>query len=189
MRWGGFLIKWNCSQLYLMKSYKITPIKSTNLLKVSTKLYGGYKYKTTCMKRRDGSEKKFLDQFRKDPVLVPVPFLEAGKSPNHPGLTCPCCCGKCHDKADPRCSRYVAWVAAHQWNCLAQEGMEAEKKLECTSSWVTDLFDQWADQMLPYGCDWGKTTVHPIGKQWRHMYKAKKFWNSGKTNKQISKYW
>ena len=36
--------------------------------------------------------------------------------------------------------------------------------------------------MFTYVSLWEKTTAHPIGKQWRYMYKIKT-WNSGKTNK------
>ena len=34
-----------------------------------------------------------------------------------------------------------------------------------------------------------KTTVHPIGKQWRYIYETKKLWNSGKPNKSVNIYW
>ena len=67
-----------------LKSYAITPIESANVLKVTMKFYGGYKYKSPSKRRRDMLRKKrFLAKFRKDPVLVPVPFLEPGQSP-HP---------------------------------------------------------------------------------------------------------
>ena len=67
-----------------LKSYAITPIESVNVLKVTMKFYGGYKYKSPSKRRRDMLRKKrFLAKFRKDPVLVPVPFLEPGQSP-HP---------------------------------------------------------------------------------------------------------
>ena len=70
----------NCT----LKSYAITPIESANVLKVTMKFDGGYKYKSPSKRRRDRVRKKrFLAKFRKDPVLVPVPFLEPGQSP-HP---------------------------------------------------------------------------------------------------------
>ena len=56
-------------------------IESANVLKVTMKFYGGYKYKSPSKRRRDRlRKKKFLAKFRKDPVLVPVPFLEPGQS-------------------------------------------------------------------------------------------------------------
>ena len=67
----------NCT----LKSYAITPTESANVLKVTMKFYGGYKYKSPRKRRRDRlRKKKFLAKFRKDPVLVPVPFLEPGQS-------------------------------------------------------------------------------------------------------------
>ena len=66
---------------HTLKSYVITPIESANVLKVTMKFYGGYKYKIPSRRRRDRLRKKrFLAKFRKDPVLVPVPFLEPGQS-------------------------------------------------------------------------------------------------------------
>ena len=48
------------------------------------KFYGGYKDKIPSERRRDSLRKKrFLAQFRKDPLLVPVPFPEPHQSP-HP---------------------------------------------------------------------------------------------------------
>ena len=67
-----------------LKSYTITPIESANVLKVTMRFYGGYKYKNPSKRRRDRVWRKmFLAKFRRDPVLVPVPFLEPGQSP-HP---------------------------------------------------------------------------------------------------------
>ena len=69
---------------HTLKSYAITPIEGANVLKVTMKFYGGYKYKSPSNRRRDRFRKKrFLARFRKEPVLVPVPFLEPGLSP-HP---------------------------------------------------------------------------------------------------------
>ena len=73
-----------------LKSYAITPIESANVLKVTMKFYGGYKYKSPSKRRRDMLRKKrFLAKFRKDPVLVPVPFLEPGQSPHPVSLVGP----------------------------------------------------------------------------------------------------
>ena len=69
---------------HTLKSYAITLIESANVLKVTMKFYRGYKYKSISKRRKDRLRKKrFLAKFRKDPVLVPVPFLEPGQSP-HP---------------------------------------------------------------------------------------------------------
>ena len=54
------------------------------MLKITMKFYWGCKYKRPSKRRRDKLRKeRFLAQFRSDPVLVPVPFLEPGQSP-HP---------------------------------------------------------------------------------------------------------
>ena len=69
----------NCT----LKSYTITPIESNNVLEVTMKFYGGYKYKSPSKRRRDRLRKeRFLAKFKRDPLLVPIPFLE----PGHPLL-------------------------------------------------------------------------------------------------------
>ena len=83
----------NCT----LKSYSITPIESANVLKVTMKFYGGYRYKSPSKRRQDRLRKeKFLAKFRRDPLLVPIPFLKPYQSPScHPGWTCLChhhCC-------------------------------------------------------------------------------------------------
>ena len=66
---------------HTLKSYKITPIKSANVLRVTMKFYGGFKYKSPSKRRRDKLRKeKFLAKFRRAPILVPIPFLEPGQS-------------------------------------------------------------------------------------------------------------
>ena len=68
----------NCT----LKSYSITPIESANVLKVIMRFYEGYKYKGPSKRRRDKLRKgKFLSKFRKDPILVPIPFLEPDQTP------------------------------------------------------------------------------------------------------------
>ena len=65
-----------------LKSYKIIPIESANVLRVTMMFYGGFKYKSPSKRRRDKLRKeKFLAKFRRDPILVPIPFLEPGHSP------------------------------------------------------------------------------------------------------------
>ena len=69
----------NCT----LKSYKITPIESAHVLRVTMRFYGGFKYKSPSKRRRDKLRKeKFLAKFRRDPILVPIPFLEPGQSPS-----------------------------------------------------------------------------------------------------------
>ena len=68
---------------HTLKSCAITPMESANVLKVTMRFYGGYMYERPSKRRRDRLRKKFLAKFRKDPVLVHVPFLEPSQSP-HP---------------------------------------------------------------------------------------------------------
>ena len=66
-----------------LKSYTITPIKSNNVLEVTMKFYGGYKYKSPSERRQDRLRKEmFLAKFKRDPLLVPIPFLEPDQSPS-----------------------------------------------------------------------------------------------------------
>ena len=47
------------------------------------KFYGGYKYKSPSKRRWDRLRKeRFLAKFKRDPLLVPIPFLEPGHSPS-----------------------------------------------------------------------------------------------------------
>ena len=47
------------------------------------KLYGGYKFKGPSKRRWDRVRKeRFLGKFKRDPLLVPIPFLEPGQSPS-----------------------------------------------------------------------------------------------------------
>ena len=57
-------------------------MESTNVFKVTMKFYGDYKYKSPSKRKRDRLKKeKFLAKFRRDPILVPIPFLEPGQTP------------------------------------------------------------------------------------------------------------
>ena len=77
---------------HTLKSYTIAPIESTNLLEVTMKFYGGYRYKSPS-KRRWGRLRKerFLAKFKRDPLLVPIPFLEPGQPPSPVALGDPVC--------------------------------------------------------------------------------------------------
>ena len=75
-----------------LKSYTITPIESNNVLEVTMKFYGGYKYKSPSKRRRDRLRKeRFLARFKRDPLLVPIPFLAPGQSPSPVALGGPVC--------------------------------------------------------------------------------------------------
>ena len=69
----------NCT----LKSYKITPIESAYVLRVTMKFYGGFKYKSPSNRRRGRLRKeKFLAKFKRDPILMPIPLLGPGQSPS-----------------------------------------------------------------------------------------------------------
>ena len=77
LRLKGIIL--NCT----LKSYRITTIESANVLEITMKFYWGSKYKSPSKRRRDRLRKeKFLAKFRRDPLLVPTPFLEPDQSPS-----------------------------------------------------------------------------------------------------------
>ena len=127
----------NCT----LKSYTITPIESNNVLEVTMKFYGGYKYKSPSKRRRDRLRKeRFLAKFKRDPLLVPIPFLEPGHSPSPVALGGPVCSAiatafmtqaeeMLQDMKD----------LCHQQDCLAQEAGKAEKEWEKMCQQVQDL--------------------------------------------------
>ena len=124
-----------------LKSYTITPIESNNELEVTMKFYGGYKYKSPSKRRRDRLRKeRFLAKFKRDPLLVPIPFLEPGQSPSPVALGGPVCSAiatafmtqaeeMLQDMKD----------LCHQWDRLAQEAGKAEKEWEKMCQQVQDL--------------------------------------------------
>ena len=124
-----------------LKSYTITPIESNNVLEVTMKFCGGYKYKSPSKRRRDRLRKeKFLAKFKRDPLLVPIPFLEPGQSPFPVDLGGPVCSAittafmtqaeeMLQDMKD----------LCHQWDHLAQEAGKAEKEWEKMCQQVWDL--------------------------------------------------
>ena len=126
---------------HTLKSYTITPIESNNVLEVTMKFYGGYKYKSPSKRRRDGFRKeRFLAKFKRDPLLVPIPFLEPGHSPSPVALGGPVCSAittafmtqaeeMLQDMKD----------LCHQWDCVAQEAGKAEKEWEKMRQQVWDL--------------------------------------------------
>ena len=126
---------------HTLKSYTITPIESNNVLEVTMKFYGGYKYKSPSKRRRDRLRKeRFLAKFKRDPLLVPIPFLEPGQSPSPVALSGPVCSAittafmtqaeeMLQDMKD----------LCHQWDHLAQEAGRAEKEWEKMCQQVRDL--------------------------------------------------
>ena len=119
-----------------LKSYAITPIESANVLKVTMKFYGGYKYKSPSKRRRDMLRKKrFLAKFRKDPVLVLVPFLEPGQSPHPVSLG-----GPVLATMEASLLKQVHEIEEQirgfpeRWYQLAKEAEQAEKEWEKVSN-------------------------------------------------------
>ena len=108
---------------------------------------GGYKYKSPSKRRRDRfRKKKFLAKFRKDPVLVLVPFLEPCQSPHPVSLGLPVLAAmeatllKQVHEIEEQIRGFCQWQ-----DCVAQETGRAEKEREQFSKWVSDLLDQRAD--------------------------------------------
>ena len=103
------------------------------------KFYGGYKYKSSSKRRRARLRKeRFLAKFKRDPLLVPIPFLEPGQSPSPVALGGPVCSAittafmtqaeeMLQDMKD----------LCHQQDHLAQEAGKAEKEWEkmCQQVW------------------------------------------------------
>ena len=133
----------NCT----LKSYKITPIESANVLRVTMKFYGGFKYKSPSKRRRDRLRKeKFLAKFRRDPILVPIPFLEPCQSPSPAALGGPVL----ENMATAFATEIKEVVAEIKRLCqkpihLAQEAEDAEKQRDRMCNWVLDLKDQKYD--------------------------------------------
>ena len=105
-------------------------MESDNVLKVTMRFYGGYKNKSPSKRRRDRLRKKnVLAKFRKDPVLVPVSFLEPGQSPHPVPLGGPVLATmkaallKQTHEIEGQVRGFCKW-----WNCLAQKAERAEKE-------------------------------------------------------------
>ena len=126
---------------HTLKSYTITPIESNNVLEITMKFYGGYKYKSPSKRRRDRLRKeRFLAKFKRDPLLVPIPFLEPGQSPSPVALGGPVCSAIATafmTQAEEMLQdmKYLC----HQRDRLAQEAGKAEKEWERMCKQVRDL--------------------------------------------------
>ena len=127
-----------------LKSYKITPIESANVLRVTMMFYGGFKYKSPSKRRGDKLRKeKFLAKFRRDPILVPIPFLEPGQSPSPAVLGGPVLESMATAFATEMKEVVAEIKRLHQKHIyLAQEAGDAEKERERMSKRVHDLMDQ-----------------------------------------------
>ena len=139
----------NCT----FKLYAITPIESANVLKVTMKFYGGYNYKSPSKRRRDRLRKKrFLAKFRKDPVLVPVPFLGPGQSPHPVSLDGPVLATMeaALLKEVHEIEEQIRGFHERQ-DQLAKEAEQAEKEQERVSNWVRNLLDQRVDLRVEIG--------------------------------------
>ena len=108
------------------------------------KFYGGFKYKSPSKRRRDKLRKeKFLAKFRRDPILVPIPFLEPGQTPSPAVLGRPVLENMATVFATEMKEVVAETKRLHQKHiCLAQEAEDAEKEREQMSNWVCDLMDQ-----------------------------------------------
>ena len=129
---------------HTLKSYKITPIESANVLGVTIMFYGGFKYKSPSKRRRDKLRKeKFLAKFRRDSILVPIPFLEPGQSPSSAVLGGPVLESMATAFATEM-EEVVAEIKrlCQKHICLAQEAEDAAQEREWLSNWMRDLMDQ-----------------------------------------------
>ena len=105
------------------------------------KFYVVYKYKSPSKRRQDRLRKeRFLAKFKRDPLLVPIPFLEPSNSPSPVALGGPVCSAitttfmteaeeVLEDMKD----------LCHQWDHMAQEAGKAEKEWEKMCKQVWDL--------------------------------------------------
>ena len=127
----------NCT----LKSYTITPIESNNVLEVTMMFYRGYKYKSPSKRRWDRLRKeRFLAKFKRDPLLVPIPFLEPDQSPSPVALGGPVCSAIATAfMTQAREMLEDMKDLCHRWDCLAQEAGKAEKEWEKMCKQVQDL--------------------------------------------------
>ena len=105
------------------------------------KFYGGYKYKGPSKRRWDRLRKeRFLAKFKRDPLLVPIPFLELGHSPSPVvlgGLVCSAIATAFMTQAEEMLEDMKD--LCHQQDHLAQEAGKAEKEWEKMCKQVRDL--------------------------------------------------
>ena len=97
-------------------------------------------------------KKRFLARLRKDPVLVPVPFLEPGQSPHPVSLG-----GPVLATMEASLLKQVHEIEEQirdfheRQDQLAKEAEQAGKEWEKVSNWVRDLLDQRVDLSVEIG--------------------------------------
>ena len=105
------------------------------------RFYGGYKYKSPSKRSRDRLRKeRFLANFKRDPLLVPIPLLEPGQSHYPVALGGPVC-SAIATAFMTQAEEVVKDMQdlCHQWDCLAQEADKTEKEWEKMCRQVQDL--------------------------------------------------
>ena len=109
------------------------------------RFYGGFRYKSPSKRRGDRLRKEnFLAKFKRDPLLVPIPFLEPDQSPSPVTLGGPICATTAFTTQAEELVDEIRRLC-HWQNCLSQEAGDTEKERDKMSNWVCDLFDQRAD--------------------------------------------
>ena len=147
------------------------------------KFYGDFKYKSPSKRRRDKLRKeKFLAKFKRDPILVPIPFLEPGQSPS------PATLGRPVPEAiitafSTKVEELVAEIKKmhKKYIHLAQEAEDAEKQRDRMCNWVLDLKDQKYDVQkeiwkLEQDLNGKKRGA---GTTWGQEKRAGSFWSEG----------
>ena len=129
----------NCT----IKSYTITPLESDNVLKLTMRFYGVFKYNSPSKRRRDRLRReKFLAKFKSDPLLVEIPFLEPHQPPSPVTLG-----GPVHATIATAFTTQAEELVGeikrlHHWcNHFAQEAEKAERERDRMCNWLLDLKD------------------------------------------------
>ena len=102
------------------------------------KFYGGYKYKSLSKRRWDKLRKEnFLAKFKRDPLHVPILFLEPDQCPSPGILGGPVCTAIAIAFITQAEEMVEEMKKLHlQWDCLAQEADNAEKEWDRMCNWV-----------------------------------------------------
>ena len=81
-----------------------------------------------------------MAKFKRDPLLVPIPFLEPGQSPSPVALGGPVC-STIATAFMTQAEEVVGDMQdlCHQWDCLAQDPGKAEKEWEKMCRQMQDL--------------------------------------------------
>ena len=88
----------------------------------------------------------FLTKFRMDPILVSIPFLKPGQSPEPLSLGGPACTTITTALLTQKKQMTEGMKELCKWSdCLTQEAEETEKEKDRMANWVNDLMDQRPD--------------------------------------------